>query len=205
MIHPLPDAVPTGPLACTSRCRSPATGCCVPPRDGDPVLIVGAGIIGLAAVAASRGCSRRARSRCWLATRIKPTPPWRAGPTTSSRAPKGAHLEQLAICGARVVGRKRPDAHGRLPLRGRGRGRAAVGDRVAACRGAPRDGAPARGRRGQRGRPDAHLVQGGRAGRIDRPHGRRRSAPGLAGGPDATRWTGPSTSWRRGCCPTRSW
>ena len=31
------------------------------------------------------------------------------------------------------------------------------------------------------------------------------SAPGLAGGPDATRWTAPSTSWPPGYCRTTRW
>jgi L-iditol 2-dehydrogenase len=56
MLHPLPDAVPDRgaslyepvSIACHGLLRAP-------PRDGDPVLIVGAGIIGLAALAALRG------------------------------------------------------------------------------------------------------------------------------------------------------
>jgi threonine dehydrogenase-like Zn-dependent dehydrogenase len=56
MLHPLPDAVPDRgaslyeplSIACHGILRAP-------PADGDPVLVVGAGVIGLAAVAALKG------------------------------------------------------------------------------------------------------------------------------------------------------
>ncbi len=56
MLHPLPDAVPEGAaplyeplsIACHGLLRAP-------PHDGDPVLVVGAGVIGLATVAAVKG------------------------------------------------------------------------------------------------------------------------------------------------------
>ena len=56
MLHALPDAIPERgatlyepvSIACHGILRAP-------PRDGDPVLIVGAGIIGLATLAALKG------------------------------------------------------------------------------------------------------------------------------------------------------
>ena len=56
MLHPIPDAVPDRggslyepvSIACHGLLRSP-------PNDGDPVLIVGAGVIGLATLAALKG------------------------------------------------------------------------------------------------------------------------------------------------------
>jgi threonine dehydrogenase-like Zn-dependent dehydrogenase len=55
MLHPLPDAVPDA-IASLHEPVSVAVHALLrkPPRDGDPVLVVGAGIIGLAAVAAIR-------------------------------------------------------------------------------------------------------------------------------------------------------
>jgi threonine dehydrogenase-like Zn-dependent dehydrogenase len=56
MLHPIPDAVPDA-IASLHEPVSIAVHALLrkPPRDGDPVLVVGAGIIGLAAVAAVRG------------------------------------------------------------------------------------------------------------------------------------------------------
>lgn len=56
MLHPIPETVPDE-LACL---HEPVSIAChgllrAPPTDGDPVLVVGAGIIGLATVAALRG------------------------------------------------------------------------------------------------------------------------------------------------------
>ena len=56
MLHPIPDAVPDA-IASLHEPVSIGVHALLrkPPRDGDPVLIVGAGIIGLAALAAVRG------------------------------------------------------------------------------------------------------------------------------------------------------
>ena len=56
MLHPIPDSVPDR-VACL---HEPVSIAChgllrAPPTDGDPVLVVGAGIIGLASVAALKG------------------------------------------------------------------------------------------------------------------------------------------------------
>jgi threonine dehydrogenase-like Zn-dependent dehydrogenase len=55
MLHPIPDAVPDA-IASLHEPVSIGVHALLrkPPRDGDPVLVVGAGIIGLAAVAAVR-------------------------------------------------------------------------------------------------------------------------------------------------------
>jgi threonine dehydrogenase-like Zn-dependent dehydrogenase len=55
MLHPLPDAVPDAIASLHEPVSVAVHGLLrKPPRDGDPVLVVGAGIIGLAAVAAVR-------------------------------------------------------------------------------------------------------------------------------------------------------
>ncbi len=79
MLHPLPDAVsdrgsslfePVS-IACHGLLRSP-------PENGAPVLVVGAGIIGLATLAALRGLIPTPRSLCSPATCTMP-PRLRAG------------------------------------------------------------------------------------------------------------------------------
>ncbi len=110
MLHPLPDAVPDRAaslyepvsIACHGLMRAE-------PHDGDPVLVVGAGIIGLATVAALRGlfphCSVTVLAR-------------HAHQATAAAAcgadqvvlgdPDNGHWEELAaLSGSRVVGRKR--------------------------------------------------------------------------------------------------
>jgi len=55
MLHPIPDAVPDAIASLHEPVSVAVHGLLrKPPRDGDPVLVVGAGIIGLAAVAAVR-------------------------------------------------------------------------------------------------------------------------------------------------------
>ena len=208
MLHPLPDAVPDRgaclyepvSIACHGLLRAP-------PDDGDPVLVVGAGIIGLAAVAALKGLfpacpvtvlarhahQAEAAAACGADHVVR---------TRARRARTSRSWRRLAGCAGRGPQGRR-DVDGRLPLRGRGRRRSAVRHRGAASRRPPGHGpAPRRGRR-QRGRPHAGLVQGGRAGGIDRPHRRRRlRARAWPVDPAVTRSTGPSTSWRRGSCPT---
>ena len=99
MLHPLPDAVPDR----AASLHEPVSIAChgilrAPPNDGDPVLVVGAGIIGLAAIAVTaRACSPRRRSPCSRAIRIKPTRPRRAAPIKWCAArTRAAHFEELA-------------------------------------------------------------------------------------------------------------
>jgi threonine dehydrogenase-like Zn-dependent dehydrogenase len=109
MLHPIPGAVPDRgaclhepvSIACHGVLRAP-------PRDGDPALVVGAGIIGLATVAALKGlfptcpvtvlarhAHQAAAAAACGADHVVPT------------AEHSAHFEELArISGARVVGRK---------------------------------------------------------------------------------------------------
>jgi threonine dehydrogenase-like Zn-dependent dehydrogenase len=109
MIHPLPDAVPDRAaslyepisIACHGVMRAA-------PRDGEPALVVGAGIIGLAALAALKGLHptipvtvlarhehQAAAARACGADHVVLTDP------------SGAHFEELArLSGARIVGRK---------------------------------------------------------------------------------------------------
>ena len=80
-----------------------------PPADGDPVLIVGAGIIGLAALAALKGLFPAARSRCWRATSTKRTAAAACGAdhVVLDDPDRWPHWEQLSeLTGPRVVGRK---------------------------------------------------------------------------------------------------
>jgi L-iditol 2-dehydrogenase len=110
MLHPLPDAVPdrAGSLyepvsiACHGLLRSM-------PTDGDPVLVVGAGIIGLAAVAALRGLF----PGCPISVLARH--PHQAAAASACGAhhvvlddPEFGHWEELAaLSGARIVGRTR--------------------------------------------------------------------------------------------------
>ena len=112
------------PRCCTrSPTRSPTAARCLhepvsiachgllraAPDDGEPVLVVGAGIIGLATLAALKGLfprvpGHRAGPPPAPGRRRRP----RAAPTTSCATAAGsAHFEELAdLSGARVVGRK---------------------------------------------------------------------------------------------------
>jgi L-iditol 2-dehydrogenase len=109
MLHPLPEAVPDRgaslhepvSIACHGLLRQP-------PRDGDPVLVVGAGIIGLAATAALKGlfpgCPVTVLAR--HAHQAEAAVACGADHVVQS-SPGNGHFEALArIVGARVVGRK---------------------------------------------------------------------------------------------------
>jgi threonine dehydrogenase-like Zn-dependent dehydrogenase len=110
MLHPLPDTIPDRgsslyepvSIACHGLLRAA-------PADGDPVLVVGAGIIGLAALAALRGLFPRcpvtvlARHEHQAAAARA----CRADHVVLQEADNG-HWETLAaLSGARVVGRKK--------------------------------------------------------------------------------------------------
>lgn len=109
MLHPLPDSVsdrgaslyePVS-IACHGILRAP-------PRDGDPILVVGAGIIGLATLAALKGLFPR------CAVTVLARHPHQADAAAACGADHvvrvaadGTHFEELArLSGARVVGRK---------------------------------------------------------------------------------------------------
>jgi threonine dehydrogenase-like Zn-dependent dehydrogenase len=109
MLHALPDAVPDRgaslyepvSIACHGLLRAT-------PLDGDPVLIVGAGIIGLAALAALQGLFPQSP-----VTVLARHPHQAAAATACGAAqvviadPENAHWEELAsLSGSRVVGRK---------------------------------------------------------------------------------------------------
>ncbi|HLH29394.1 MAG TPA: alcohol dehydrogenase catalytic domain-containing protein [Acidimicrobiales bacterium] len=109
MLHPLPDAVseraaslhePVS-IACHGLLRSP-------PNDGDPVLVVGAGVIGLAVVGALRGLFPRCPVTVLARHEHQMTAARACGADRVVRWESGgAHFEALAeACGARVVGRK---------------------------------------------------------------------------------------------------
>ncbi len=109
MLHPLPDAVPDRgatlyepvSIACHGLLRAA-------PRDGDPVLVVGAGVLGLAAVAAVKGLFPRS------AITVLARHPHQAAAAAACGAhhvvrtdATNGHFEDLAhISGARVVGFK---------------------------------------------------------------------------------------------------
>lgn len=110
MLHPLPDAVsdraaslyePVS-IACHGLLRAP-------PNDGDPVLVVGAGIIGLATLAALKGLF----PGCPVTVLARHD--HQAAAATACGAdhvvvsdPLNGHFEQLAgLVGARVIGRKK--------------------------------------------------------------------------------------------------
>jgi L-iditol 2-dehydrogenase len=109
MLHPIPEAVPDK-IACL---HEPVSIAChgllrAPPTDGDPVLVVGAGIIGLASVAALKGLF----PRCPVTVLARhahqaQAASWCGADEVVMTDPDNAHFENLAdLVGARVVGRK---------------------------------------------------------------------------------------------------
>jgi threonine dehydrogenase-like Zn-dependent dehydrogenase len=110
MLHPLPDAIPDRAaslyepvsIACHGLLRAA-------PTDGDPVLVVGAGIIGLAAVAALRGLF----PHCPITVLARH--PHQGAAAAACGAdhvvlsdPDHGHWEELGqLVGARVIGRRR--------------------------------------------------------------------------------------------------
>src|SRR5947207_1136660 len=108
MLHPIPDAVPDRAASLHEPVSIASHGLLrALVRDGDPVLVVGAGIIGLAALAALSGLypssavtvlarhdhQADAATRCGAEHVVRPRP-------------DNAHFEELAgITGGRVVGR----------------------------------------------------------------------------------------------------
>jgi threonine dehydrogenase-like Zn-dependent dehydrogenase len=109
MLHPIPEAVPDT-VACL---HEPVSIAChgllrAPPTDGDPVLVVGAGIIGLASVAALKGLY----PNCPVTVLARHAHQARAATLCGAdhvvrTDPGNAHFEALADqVGARVVGRK---------------------------------------------------------------------------------------------------
>jgi len=109
MLHPIPDAVPElgGALhepvsiACHGLLRTS-------PRDGDPVLVVGAGIIGLAAVAALKGLFPACPVTVVARHEHQAAAAAACGADHVVRGDaKSAHFEELArLSDSRVVGRK---------------------------------------------------------------------------------------------------
>ncbi len=109
MLHPLPDAVPDRggslyepvSIACHGLLRAA-------PHDGDPVLVVGAGVIGLATVAALRGLFPSSPVTVLARHAHQAAAAAACGADHVVRADAGgAHFEELAhLSGARLVGRK---------------------------------------------------------------------------------------------------
>ncbi len=108
MLHPIPDAVPDRgaslhepvSIACHGLLRAP-------PRDGDPVLVVGGGIIGLATVAALKGLFPACPVTVLARHAHQAEAAAACGADHVVRTDEGsAHFEELGrITGARVVGR----------------------------------------------------------------------------------------------------
>jgi L-iditol 2-dehydrogenase len=109
MLHPLPDSVPDRggslhepvSIACHGLLRAP-------PHDGDPVLIVGAGIIGLATLAALKGLHPSCPVTVLARHAHQAAAAAACGADHVVRSQAGsAHFEELAaLSGARLVGRK---------------------------------------------------------------------------------------------------
>jgi L-iditol 2-dehydrogenase len=109
MLHPLPDTVPDR----AASLHEPVSIAChgilrAPPRDGDAVLVVGAGIIGLAAVAALRGLFPQCRVTVLARHEHQAAAAIACGADHVVRSrDKSAHFEELAqLTDARIVGRK---------------------------------------------------------------------------------------------------
>ena len=109
MLHPIPEAV-TDDIACL---HEPVSIAChgllrALPTDGDPVLVVGAGIIGLASVAALKGLFPRCPVTVLARHAHQAEAASLCGADEVVRTdPDNAHFETLAkLVGARVIGRK---------------------------------------------------------------------------------------------------
>lgn len=107
MLHPLPDGVPES-VACL---HEPVSIAChgvlrAPPSDGEPVLVVGAGIIGLATVAALKGLFPSCPVTVLARHPYQAEAAARCGADHVVRTdPDNAHYEALAgLVGARVIG-----------------------------------------------------------------------------------------------------
>jgi L-iditol 2-dehydrogenase len=110
MLHPIPDTIPDRGASLYEPVSIASHGLLrAMPEDGAPVLIVGAGIIGLAALAALRGLF----PRCPVTVLARH--PHQGAAATACGAdhvvltdPDIRHFEELAsLSGARVIGRKR--------------------------------------------------------------------------------------------------
>jgi L-iditol 2-dehydrogenase len=109
MLHPIPDTVPDR----GSSLHEPVSIAChgllrVPPRDGEPVLVVGAGIIGLATLAALKGLFPGCPVTVLARHPHQAEAAAACGADHVVRTDAGsAHFDELArLAGARVVGRK---------------------------------------------------------------------------------------------------
>jgi L-iditol 2-dehydrogenase len=107
MLHPLPERVPDS-VACL---HEPVSIAChgilrTPPSDGEPVLVVGAGIIGLASVAAVKGLFPGCPVTVLARHPYQAEAAARCGADHVVRTdPDNAHYDALAeLVGARVIG-----------------------------------------------------------------------------------------------------
>jgi threonine dehydrogenase-like Zn-dependent dehydrogenase len=109
MLHALPDAVPDRIASLHEPVSIASHGILrAPPRDGDPVLIVGAGIIGLAAVGALRGLFPACPITVLARHQHQADAARACGADHVVRSEDGSdHFEELArLSDARIVGRK---------------------------------------------------------------------------------------------------
>jgi L-iditol 2-dehydrogenase len=107
MVHVIPDGVPARGAALHEPLSIAIHGLLHhPPTDGDPVLVVGAGIIGLATVAACRGLFPQSEVSVVARYAHQGAAALACGATNVVQsAPELAHLEELApITGARLSG-----------------------------------------------------------------------------------------------------
>jgi L-iditol 2-dehydrogenase len=109
MLHPIPDAVPDRATSLYEPVSIASHGILrAPPNDADPVLIVGAGIIGLASLAAMKGLFPACPVTVLARHEHQADAARACGADHVVLArDKSAHFEDLsAITGARIVGRK---------------------------------------------------------------------------------------------------
>jgi threonine dehydrogenase-like Zn-dependent dehydrogenase len=108
MLHPIPDTVPDSIASLHEPVSVGVHGLLrKPPRDGDRVLVVGAGIIGLAAVAAVRGLFPACEVTVTARHEHQAAAAQACGAHHVVRATAdGGHLDELAaLCDATVTGR----------------------------------------------------------------------------------------------------
>jgi len=110
MLHPIPEAVPDAIASLHEPVSVAVHGLLrKPPRDGDPVLVVGAGIIGLAAVAAVRALFPACEVTVTARHDYQGDAARASGAHHVVRSQDAyAHFEELAaLCDATVSGRRR--------------------------------------------------------------------------------------------------
>ena len=133
MLHVVPDAVPDAIASLHEPVSIAVHGLRrTPPTDGEPVLVLGSGIIGLATTAAVRALFPRCEVTATARYEHQADAARAAGAHYVVRADDDRFDALAEISGAKVIGTRPPDVVGRFSVRRRGRRRPRAGDGGAA-------------------------------------------------------------------------